>query len=408
MLFRKQHLYLLVVIFFILSLSGTALAIEKFNIKPKISANWKIDNNFFKSETNEREVYTYLLQPGFDFGFETAKSLISLSYTMNYYKYNDQDSVPAGSQSADENDYTGHRAIFKAGYKAFERLKLGLYDFYNRTRDPADSDSLSNSISREKYSVNQVLPWIAYELGPKLSAGLKYRYKEKDYDDVINEDSEENRVILKLAYNLKPKMLLNLEYQTWKMNYNLTSSDYDSDQIKLIFMKQFNYFSFEAGGGYQNRGFDDNAMKDIDLFTYKIAIMGQNPPAPDMNPNSYITLAVEQNFNDLGEGQQYFKAQRFTLKAGHTFMEKIIASAEGYYQNSDYEATTGATPSGAIELREDQTYNLSGSLGYKFTDWLTFSLTTGYEDRNSNLAGFDYSNRYYMAKVDFSYNPGSK
>lgn len=408
MLLRKQRTCLLVVILFILSLSGTALAIEKFNIKPKISASWKVDSNFFKSEINEREVYTYLLQPGIDLGFETAKSLLSLSYTLNNYNYDDQDRPSLGQEPADKEDYTGHRARFKGTYKPVDRLLLGLEDFYDRTRDPAESDRFSNSISREKYSVNQVLPWISYEFGPKLSAGLKYRYKEKDYDDVINEDSKENRVIFNLIYNLKPKTLLNLEYQTWKMDYNLITSDYNSDQIKLIFMKQFNYFSFEAGGGYQNRSFDDNAIKDIDLFTYRIAIMGQNPPAPNMSPKSYITLAAEQNFNDLGEGQQYFKARRLTLKAGHIFMEKIIASAEGYYQNSDYETTTGVTPSGAIELREDKIYNLSGSLGYKFTDWLTFSLTTGYEDRNSNLAGFDYGNRYYMVKVDFSYNPGSK
>ena len=408
MLCKKQRTCLLVVIFFILSLSGTALAVEKFNITPRVSASWKIDNNFFKSETNEREVYTYLLQPGIDLDFETAKSLLSLSYTLNNYNYDDQDSPSLGQEPADKEDYTGHRVKFKGIYQPVDRLLLGLEDFYDRTRDPADSDNLSNSISREKYSVNQVLPWISYEFSPKLSSKLRYRYKEKDYDDVINEDSEENRVILNLIYNLKPKTLLNLEYQTWKMDYNFTTSDYNSDQIKLIFMKQFNYFTFEAGGGYQNRGFDDNAIKDIDLFTYKIAIMGQNPPAPNMNPKSYITLAAEQNFNDLGEGQQYFKAQRLTLKAGRIFMKKIITSAEGYYQNSDYEITTGATPSGAIELREDKIYNLSGSLGYKFTDWLTFSLTAGYEDRNSNLAGFDYDNRYYMAKVDFSYNPGSK
>jgi len=285
---------------------------------------------------------------------------------------------------------------------------LGLEDFYDKTREPADSDRFSNSVSREKYTVNQLSPWISYELSPKLSSEFRYRYKDKDYDRAINEDAEENRAMIKLTYNLKPKTTLNLEYQTWGMDYDLASSDYDSDQIKLVFMKQFKYFSFEAGAGYHNRSFDVSSIDDMDLVTYRVVLMGQNPPAPDGNPRSYITLAAEENFNDLGEGDQYYKARRYTLKAGHFFMEKILLSTDNYYQNSDYEITTGVTPSGAIELRDDSIYNLSCSLGYKFLDWLMFSLTAGYEDRNSNLAGFDYENRYYMAKMDFSYNLGKK
>ncbi len=408
MLLKKHNLCLLVVMLFILILSGTAMAAKKFTIKPRFSASWKIDDNFFKSEINEREVYTYLFQPGIDLGFKTAKNLLSFSYTLNNYNYDDRDSPFPGQELADSEDYTGHKIIFRDTYKPTDRLSLGLEDFYDKTREPADSDRFSNSVSREKYTVNQLSPWISYELSPKLSSEFRYRYKDKDYDRAINEDAEENRAMIKLTYNLKPKTTLNLEYQTWGMDYDLASSDYDSDQIKLVFMKQFKYFSFEAGAGYHNRSFDVSSIDDMDLVTYRVVLMGQNPPAPDGNPRSYITLAAEENFNDLGEGDQYYKARRYTLKAGHFFMEKILLSTDNYYQNSDYEITTGVTPSGAIELRDDSIYNLSCSLGYKFLDWLMFSLTAGYEDRNSNLAGFDYENRYYMAKIDFSYNLGKK
>jgi len=408
MLLRRHNLYVLVVILFILILGGTAMAAQKFKIKPRFSASWKVDDNFFKSEVNERKVYTYLLQPGIDLGFETAKNLLSFSYTLNNYSYDDQDSLSPGQELADREDYTGHKLLFRDTYKPTYRLSLGLEDLYDKTREPANSDRLSNSISRDKYTVNQISPWVSYEIGPKLSSEFRYRYKERDYDKATNEDAEENRAIITLTYNLKPETTLNLEYQTWGMDYDLASSDYDSDQIKLIFMKQFKYFSFEAGAGYHNRSFDVSSIDDMDVFTYRLSLIGQNPPKPNMEPRSSIELAAEQNLNDLGEGEEYFKAQRYTLKAMHVFMEKIIASVQGYYQNSDYEITTGITPSGAIELREDKIYNLSCSLGYKFLDWLTFSLTAGHEDRNSNLAGFDYDNRYYMAKMDFSYNLGKK
>lgn len=408
MLLRRHNLYFLVVLFFILILGGTSMAAQKFIIKPRFSASWQVDDNFFKSEINEREVYTYLFQPGVDVGFETAKNVLMFNYTLNNYNYDDQDSLLLGQEAADREDYTGHKLVFKDTYRPTGRLALGLEDFYDKTREPAESDRFSNSTSREKYTVNQISPWISYDIGPKLSSEFRYRLKEKDYDRSINEDAEENRALIKLTYKLKPKTTVNLEYQTWGMDYDHTTSDYDSDQVKLIFMKQFKHFSFEAGAGYHNRSFDAGSIDDMDLLTYRVALIGQNPPAPDVNRKSYITLAAEQNFNDLGEGDQYYKAHRFTLKAGHLFMEKILVSTDNYYQNSDYEITTGLTPSGTVELRDDRIYNLSCSLGYRFLDWLMFSLTAGYEDRNSNLAGFDYENRYYMAKMDFSYNLGRK
>jgi hypothetical protein len=43
-----------------------------------------------------------------------------------------------------------------------------------------------------------------------------------------------------------------------------------------------------------------------------------------------------------------------------------------------------------------------------FTDWLTFSLTAGFEERDSNVAGNDYDNTYYMAKLDLVYNLGAR
>ena len=85
-----------------------------------------------------------------------------------------------------------------------------------------------------------------------------------------------------------------------------------------------------------------------------------------------------------------------------------MVGIEGYYQISDYETFSGTTPAGTTELREDKTYDISGSVGYMFTDWLTFSITAGFEDRDSNLAGYDYDNRYYMARLALVYDLGTR
>jgi len=367
-----------------------------------------VDENFYKAEALDREVYTYLFQPGIDLGVETAKSHLTLDYTLNDYNYDDKDPIPAGEQAADEEDYVGHTARLEARYRPLDRVLLGLDESYYKTRDPAYTDPFRQEPrDRDKYSINRLTPSIFYDFGLKFTAGLRYRNTQTDYDIATNEDSTENRGMFDLVYNFTRLTSLDLEYQRWKRDYDLTTSDYTSDQIKLILRKQFKYFSFEVGGGSHNRYFDDPSLKDIDVFTYRIAFIGQNPPAPEPW-RSHITFDAEQNFNVSGTGDTYFKATRFSLDAGHLFEEKILVGIEGYYQISDYETFLGLTPAGTTELREDKTYDISGSLGYLFTDWLTFSITAGYEERDSNLAGYDYDNRYYMLKIALVYNLGTR
>ena len=397
-MFKRRHIYLLAIIPIALSFPVEGLAAGKITIKPKVSASWQLDSNFYKAETIERDVYTYLVQPGIELGYETPKSQVLLDYTLNSYYYDDKDTVPPGQGPADKDDYAGHTGILRARARPFDRLALGLDNSYYKTRDPGQSDRFSNAIDRDKYFINRLTPLLFYEFGPKFSAGLRYRNTETDYDIGTREDSTENRGMFDLVYNLTRLTSLDLEYQHWKRDYDLTTSDYTSDQIKLIFRKQFKYFSFEVGGGSHNRDFDDPTLEDVDMFTYSIALMGQNPPAPEPKPRSHITFAAEQNFNVSGTGDSYFKAHRFSLDAGHLFEEKILVGIEGYYQISDYETAP----------REDKTYDISGSLGYLFTDWVTFSITVGFEERNSNLAGYDYDNRYYMAKLDFVYDLGRR
>jgi hypothetical protein len=386
-----------------LTVSGKVLAAEKITITPRLAVGWQVDDNFFEAEAMSRQVSTFLVQPGVDVGAETAKALGSANLTLNHYSYRDIDSVPAGQDPADEDDYTGYVLTLKGRYRPSPRLLLGLEDSLFKTRDPAQSDVFSNSISREKYTINRVTPQVFYEFDPKFSAGLKYRYTDTDYDPATGEDSSEHRAIFDLLYNLGPKASLDLEYQHWNRDYTLTTSDYSSAQVNLIFRRQFKYFSLEAGGGYHARGFDKQTVEDIDIFTFRVAAIGQNPPAPDPTPRSSIAVALEQNLNDQGIGEEYFIARRLSLSARRLLRERIIGTGELFYQISDYEITTGLTPGGTIALREDETFGIFGSLGYLITDWVTVSLTAGYEQRDSNLAGLSYDNTYFMAKADLNY-----
>jgi hypothetical protein len=115
-----------------------------------------------------------------------------------------------------------------------------------------------------------------------------------------------------------------------------------------------------------------------------------------------------QDFNIWHDALDYYVARRVTLEVGRIFMGKLPFKILAAYQNSDYERFMGLTPSGELEGREDNAYGIQVSLGYVFTDWLTLTGEAGYEERNSNLVGFDYENEYYLIKLDFAYDIGSR
>jgi hypothetical protein len=207
-----------------------------------------------------------------------------------------------------------------------------------------------------------------------------------------------------LIYHLSRKTSLDVQYQHSEMNYDLNLSDYTSNQIELIYKRRFHHFSFAAGGGYHERNFDDSSLRGIDVFTYRLEIEGQNPPAP-ARPKSHVLISAVQDLNMYADVGDYFEARRFTLEVGHVFLERLPAKIRGVFQESNYESVI---PSGIADERQDESYGLQASLGFIFTDWLTATTAVGHEKRDSNLAGFDYENDYYLVTLDFTYDVGSK
>jgi len=359
---------------------GTYAGKGKIKIEPMITVAARKDSNFYKSETDEKGVYTYLVQPGIKVGYETGKSDIFLGYTLNATYYD-----------GDRDDYLGHTLNFSASTKLFSRLALALQDSFYKTRDPGRADKFSNSVSREKYFINRLTPKVLYEFENKFSFGLGYQNTITEYDQAGNEGSEEHKGMLDLIYNFTPTTRLDFQYHRWERDYDLTTSDYKSDQVNLIFAKQFRRLSLEAGGGYHKRRFDNGELDDMDVFSYRLAASWQG------GQRSGINFAAERNFNDSCTGNSYFKETQFSLSANRVFRE-ILTNIKGKYKISDY----------MTDDRKDDTFSISADLGYMINKWLTFNIGAGYEKRDSNLAGYDYENKYIMGNIDFRYSSASR
>ena len=375
---------------------------DKFIIKPIIMSSYEIDSNFYKTNTNERSVSTLTVSPGLEFGYRTEKSKVAARGMINAVYYDDLNSVPAGKADSDNNDYTGHSLTLSADTQLYTRITMGLDDTWINTRNPSELDRFDNFTDINEYMINRVRPWVKYKITDRISAGFEFNHASIEYNAAGLEDSSNTGGKINLYYEMSRFTIIDLEYSLKKMDYGLSSSDYDSNEYRVNFASGFKYFKFSGGLGYHKRDFDQAGLNDMETLSWDLSIKGRNPPDTSSGdrPRSYIDIGFAQNFNDTGNGDEYYRADRFSLIMGHLFMEKIDVKLNAYYQKSEYE--------GSLSNRQDDTYFFSSAISYFMNEWLTLNLSAGIETRDSSIAANDYDNTFVIFRITFNYNLGSK
>ncbi len=377
--------------------SVNCFAESRIVVQPKIEVGFQNDSNFWKSEDDEVSVNTYYAKPGIVLGYETPRTQLALDTTLEPYWYDDQESRSAGVNDASDDNYVGFTGILSADYELSDRLSLGLQDQLYVTRDPADTDTNSDSVNRDKYTINYVEPSAYYELTDKFGLRTAYRNTNTNYNKNSLEDSNENRGIFDLYYNLNSVSAIYLDYQIWARDYDKDSSDYTSNQLTLNYERTFKYFSFLGGAGYQHRTFDDT-LDDIDLFTWNFQVKRMDADSSIRTTRSRLLLEIGQDANNDGTGDEYFTATYVRFGGGYRFTDRVEVSSKAAYQNSNYDQSP----------QDDNTYLISGKLAYLPLDYLTLGIEGGYETRNSNINGNDYDNTFVLLTLSVSYNLGNR
>ena len=399
---KQRNIWLVFWVLAGLICAGPAVCGDRFLIRPMIETDYRVDSNFYSDQSNERTVSTLTVSPGLEFGFRTEKSQVKALGVFNFNYYDDLESVPAGMTDSDENDYTGYNLKLSADTMLFTRITTGLEGSMIKTRNPEERDDLENFIDTEKYMINRFRPWIKYQITSRISAGVDINTTHIDYAAESEEDSFFLQVQGRVYYELNKFTTVDLAYSQSDMDYDMDSWDYSSKKYGVNVAGRFKYFELGAGAGYHERDFDQAGADDLNTPYWHICVKAQNPPEleRDEKPRSYLTLEFTQDFNDTGDDNEYYRADRITLILGHLFMEKIDARLKGYYQISDYENSYHAD-------REDDTVFLSVMLSYFLNRRFTLALESGIESRDSSIDYYDYDNSFVLFKLTFNYDLGS-
>lgn len=388
------------------NLNVTAKATNR--LEPTLSFAYRTDSNFYRVDDDfeKLRVDTYLVQPGLRFGYRTGKTQVDLGYTLNIYSYDDRDGRPMDHRNADDLDYTGHTLRLNADTRPTAKINLGLKEYFIRTRDQAEADHTTGLVGiQERYNYNQLEPWLAYRFSERFSSRLAYRHTAINYDKVNPEDATEHRGLFDLRYHLSPRNSIAVDYSIWNRDYNEGDADYTSNLIGLVYRRNAKFLYGELGAGYHHRSFDDGDRGSESTPAFRLAVTAQSSGLDESGrPKSYATLAFNKDFNSSGTSGNFLDTREVSLRAGHTFVDRILLDLEGFYRINTYEDAPGLTPDGTIEDRDDDRVGLVGSLGYRFGRWLVFSIRGGYENRDSNLIAYDYDNTYVMARLDSSYD----
>lgn len=360
---------------------------DQMQVIPTFSISGGTEENLFRTEDNERQVFRYLLQPGIRFVYDRGKSSVNIAYALNAHFFEDLDDVPEGEKDADEDNYVGHSFFFSAKTSPTAKLSVGLEDAFILTEEPSKAERFANDIERDRYRINRLTPMLFYQFNRRFSIDLRYRNVITDYDD-SDEDSVEHGGIAGLSYHFSPTASMTLGYQYWDRNYDVDVSDFTAEQIGLTFRKQAKYNIYEAGIGYQMRDFDEDFRDEEEALTYNLSF------TRELSEATYARLAFEQNFNESGIPDNFFEATQFSMSLGKVFRDRVPVTLQGFYRMADYPQFREFAPGEDFEEREDDRYGISASVGYKFTRWLTLTLAGGYENNDSNIEDFDYENSF--------------
>ena len=353
--------------------------------KALFNAGIAYDSNYYYLPEDEKSVTTYFVQPGFEIGLETPKSQVALQYRLNANYYN----------QSGEDDFYGHSALLLGDTELTDRLKFEVTNRFVYTRDSAQLDPVGRPASREKFFQNRLHTALSYHFEPKFTVEAGYQNWITDYKDSDLEDAVGNQGSVDLIYHLNRSAAVDLAYEYWNMDYDDRTSDYQSHLLWLKYRKQWRLVSLQAGIGYHERNYDDSDLDDNDTFIYSLELKGASKSG-----RSRYELSGLQNYNYLGfhPNDDYYKAYRFSGKYEYDVTMRITSGLEASYQNDDY----------INSPREDDTYTVTGDIGYRIKEWVELAASVSYEERDSNQGRNDYDKLIGMVELRFDFDFGGR
>jgi hypothetical protein len=319
-----------------------------------------------------------------------------------------------------ELNYVSHQGRLNAWHAFNPDFTLGLRDYFIRSEEPrerdytfgAPIDQFFVSVQRERavYTRNVFEPTAAYRFGPEDLFTLYYLNNIYQTQSSSSEDSQENFISPRLSYWFNLHNGIALEYGLMRGEFE-RSPDQWGQMPRARYTYRFDPNTSIFGEYiYIGRDFDPPG-RDYEIHNPSVGIqhafgptltgivqagyfrqnLAAGPSADGPTYNVGLTGALDRTTYVLsfqgGYREDYFTSQnlgftRYYRSLGrifHRFTEGTTCGLVGSYEVIEYGSR-----------QKDNIWRILGNASYSIFNWLTLSLTVGYQENDSTVATAEY------------------
>jgi len=349
-------------------------------ISLRLSTGIGYDDNVFRTGSNTRNDFYWLVRPSVVFNFAAGKHGFSVGYEGAYAKYFDFST----------EDYFDHALFANAGLDLSRKVDLNLGAEIEYGHDPRGS--LGNRL---------VVPgdldrWFAYDVNASLVvgreiaraqiipsasfSGMRYLNNNQSIRDFDRQD-----VRLRGNWRFTPKLYGIAEGGYGNVNH--LDSRNTLDRTETDFLVGVGWLataktSGEALFGILYRSYEDASTPNDTNPTWDIRV--------NWEPKTYskVTAYTRRTSRENAGGVGNFLADSYGVLWRHGINRRTLLSTSLDYTVADFESA-----------REDKYVTFDLGLTYQLINWLDARVTYQYLNRRSNLPGIEYDDNKILFEL---------
>lgn len=395
------------------SAGDNLFGIEGGYIHPYLSVGGEYTDNLYNTNRNTTSNYLTRLSPGIWFSLP-RKSLIPIvimphntapgGLPLQIGDYDDTDKIQIYALTgadflfySEDSDLNTTDLQFEglARYNMASGLSLQILDRYAIHHDDFGTGAANEENQRE-YQSNLVMTTADWDLTEKMRIKAEYSNFYLDYDDSINAflDRSDNSIDLYAYFNYSLKTSFFVSYKYTDVAYDTFTQRDNSQNFYYagVTWDTTDKVALSFKAGMQDKEFDDNTAGygDTENLALDLQLLYRFTEKTKATLNLY-------NLNEESDSLLASEKEVLAVRFNYTQMitDKITAGCRLFYENADYQQLDDIG-------REDDTYEISPSLQYMFTDWMMAELAYSFETVDSSNNIFDYDTNTVFFSLNFS------
>jgi len=237
-----------------------------------------------------------------------------------------------------------------------------------------------------------------YDLSKRIDLRLDVRYYDLDYEERIDDYRDRSDFIVSpyFYYKIFPKTSVFVQYKYMDISYD-KNRVYDSAEHHFyagVKWKVSKKTKGELKGGYAIKDYTNASVDRASYFVVK----GSGDYR--FNQKIWLNFALSRQSEETPVyGYKNVVTNQINMKINYKITGKTSFHLEGLYMTESYDAGSGYW---YAKDRDDDTYEISPYVLWKYKPWLNVKLGYRYKRRDSSVAPYDYTTNSFWLTLYFT------